>query len=344
MRSASGSCTRPSARSLDGLTAATSAATTASSATYVLVAGTASSRPAWQRSCQSAAAANGERARSRSRRSGRPPPARRAPRPRCPGSGPTARWPAPGHRARRRRLVDRGDRWLHEAGRQAEVGLEQVLRVDRGVIGGATAGDHDPARPRCPRWQPRRRAAPRSALARMPSTAARDLADLAPHRESVAPLRSPAAANAAGSCRFISSSASSSGPRRRCARRPGVRLERGRTSARAPRQCRPDGEALEGLHGTTSSRMAAGPSVRCGSGCAPSRSIRDGTSTTSSSPSSATAPSVADVDHLDVAGAVMERGEQLRGGLAVEGAATIVEECRLGVERRIGVHLEQAPL
>ena len=53
---------------------------------------------------------------------------------------------------------------------------------------------------------------------------------------------------------------------------------------------------------------------------------------------------VADVDDLDVARAVMEGGEQLRGCLAVEGASTVVEQRRFRVERRVGVHVEQLAL
>ena len=55
-------------------------------------------------------------------------------------------------------------------------------------------------------------------------------------------------------------------------------------------------------------------------------------------------PVVADVDDLDIAGAVVERGDQLRRGLAVEGAAAAREQRRLLGERRIAVHLEQLVL
>ena len=50
---------------------------------------------------------------------------------------------------------------------------------------------------------------------------------------------------------------------------------------------------------------------------------------------------VADVDDLDVPGPVVEGREQLRGGLAVEGAAAMCQQLGLSVERRIGVHREQ---
>ena len=53
---------------------------------------------------------------------------------------------------------------------------------------------------------------------------------------------------------------------------------------------------------------------------------------------------VADVDDLDVARAIVEGGEQLRGRLAVEGASAVVEQRGFRVERRVGVHVEQLAL
>ena len=50
------------------------------------------------------------------------------------------------------------------------------------------------------------------------------------------------------------------------------------------------------------------------------------------------------VDDLDVAAAVVERGDQLRGRLAVEGAAAVLEQLRLRVEGRVAVQLEQVAL
>ena len=50
---------------------------------------------------------------------------------------------------------------------------------------------------------------------------------------------------------------------------------------------------------------------------------------------------VARVDDLDIAAAVVERRDQLRGRLAVEGAAAVLEQLRLRVERRVAVQLEQ---
>src|SRR6266536_2712475 len=52
-------------------------------------------------------------------------------------------------------------------------------------------------------------------------------------------------------------------------------------------------------------------------------------------------PVVADVDDLHVAGAGVERGDELGGGLAVEGAAAPVQQRRLGVERRVAVQAQQ---
>ena len=53
---------------------------------------------------------------------------------------------------------------------------------------------------------------------------------------------------------------------------------------------------------------------------------------------------VADVDDLGVAGVAREGGDELRGGLAVEGAAAALEQLRLGRQRRVAVELEQLAL
>ena len=204
---------RPSARSLDGRTAATSAATTVSSATYVFVAGTASSRPAWQRSCHAAAAANGERASFVIATVSAP--AARAARTTATMSGlcpdcemARTRPPRPGHR----RVVDRGDGWLGQPGRQAEVRLEQVLRVDRRVVGGAAPGDHHPARALAADGIGHR-AELAVGRGNDPLDRGGDLADLSAHPRACGRRRAHETAVKRGRYgRFASSNASSSGP------------------------------------------------------------------------------------------------------------------------------------
>ena len=53
---------------------------------------------------------------------------------------------------------------------------------------------------------------------------------------------------------------------------------------------------------------------------------------------------VADVDDLDVARAVVERGDELRRGLAVERPAAVLEQLRLLGQRLVAVELEEARL
>ena len=55
-------------------------------------------------------------------------------------------------------------------------------------------------------------------------------------------------------------------------------------------------------------------------------------------------PVVADVDHLGVAGAGVEGGDEGGRGLAVEGPAAPLQQLRLGVEGRVAVQLQQPPL
>ena len=53
---------------------------------------------------------------------------------------------------------------------------------------------------------------------------------------------------------------------------------------------------------------------------------------------------VAEVDHLHVAAVGHQRGDQVDRGLGVVGAAALLEQRRLLVQRRVGVQVEQLPL
>ena len=82
----------------------------------------------------------------------------------------------------------------------------------------------------------------------------------------------------------------------------------------------------------------SGASGATGTGCAPARSTSAGTSTTASSGRPAIVAVVAHVHVVVRAVAGQQRGDQRRGGLAVVGAAALLQQLRLVVERRVGVH------
>ena len=225
--------------------------------------------------------------------------------------------------------VDRRDRWLGQAGRQAELRLEQVLRVDRGVVARCRGRDHDPARPRLDDGRRPRRAA-------RPAEAASEALDRI--RESG---RSRAACASRGGCdhraapncgrygRFASSSASSSGSTSPI--RPptsGCASSAARTSSRSPLSGGADGEALEVPSRRARGRAWPAASARCGDRvravAVDSRRDLDHVVRVELGDRAV----VADVDHLDVAGAIVERREQLRGRLAVERAAAVVQQAR----------------
>ncbi len=117
-----------------------------------------------------------------------------------------------------------------------------------------------------------------------------------------------------------------------------ARAGRGRARRRpTPRSARRRRRAGPGR----AARARAGAAPR---GTAPSRPIRAGTSTTSSSARPASVRAVADVDDLDVAGVADQRADQLDRGLAVERAAALLEQRRLLGERRVAVEVEQPAL
>ena len=102
--------------------------------------------------------------------------------------------------------------------------------------------------------------------------------------------------------------------------------------ARGRRWSRPRSPAARTPSRAARARASPARAAATGSGCAPSPSIRAATSTTSSRRQVGDRAVVAHVHDLDVAGAGRERGDELRGGLAVVRAAAALEE--LGLARR----------
>ena len=134
-----------------------------------------------------------------------------------------------------RRPVDGRDRRLDQAGRKPKVRLEQVLGVDRGVIRGTAAGDHDPARAGA--FDRSGDVGELAGLVEHPLNGVRDLADLAAHlrRGTRGGVDYVTVLNCGRYGRFASSSASRRGstspmrpPTSGCASRAA------RTSARSP--------------------------------------------------------------------------------------------------------------
>ena len=142
------------------------------------------------------------------------------------------------------------------------------------------------------------------------------------------------------------------GPRgRRAAHPAGERPPRSRGRAGAPGApvARPtDRRSTAARIASSSNALIAwtrprwsGSSGATGSGTAPSRPIRAATSTTAAVRQVRQRPVVPDVHHLDVARVRVERRDELRGGLAVVGAAATGEQLRLRVQRRVAVQLQQ---
>ena len=89
---------------------------------------------------------------------------------------------------------------------------------------------------------------------------------------------------------------------------------------------------------------SSGASGSCGSGTIRPSSTRAGTSTTSSSARPASVPAFRTSTSCTTSSPLTSESDETRRGLAVEGAAALLEQGGLLVQRRVAIELEQAPL